>query len=65
MGVHTLYDACTVFNSKLMSGEMIGILIALAGYVGLLVFELVVLIRFRKKTEKLCGMHISAAEPAA
>lgn len=65
MGVHTLYDACTVFNSKLMSGKMTGILMALAGYVGLLIFELVVLIRFRKKTEKFCDMRISAAEPAA
>ena len=45
-------DACTVFNSKLMAGEMIGIVMALAGYVGLLIFELVVLIRFRKNTEK-------------
>ena len=65
MGVHTLVDACTVFNSKLMSGEMIGILMALAGYVGMLVFELVVLIRFRKKTAKFCDMRLSAAEPAA
>lgn len=65
MGVHTLYDACTVFNSKLMTGEMSGILMALAGYVGLMIFEIVVLIRFRKNTEKFCGMRISAAEPAA
>ena len=65
MGVHTMYDACTVFNSKLMAGEMSGILMALTGYVGLLIFELVVLIRFRKKTEKFCDMRISAAEPAA
>ena len=65
MGVHTLYDACTVFNSKLMAGEMSGVLTALAGFAGLLIYELVVLIRFRKKTEKFCGMHFSAAEPAA
>ena len=65
MGVHTLYDACTVFNSKLMAGEMSGVLMALAGYVGLMIYEIVVLIRFRKKTEKFCGMRISAAEPAA
>lgn len=65
MGVHTLYDACTVFNSKLMTGEMSGILMALAGYVGLMIYEIVVLIRFRKNTEKFCGMRISAAEPAA
>ena len=65
MGVHTLFDACTIFNSKLMAGEMSGIVIALGGYVSLLIFELVVLIRFRKNTEKFCGMRISAAEPAA
>jgi hypothetical protein len=61
MGVHTLFDACTIFNSKLMTGEMSGILIALAGYVGLLIYEIVVLVRFRKNTEKFCGMRISAA----
>ena len=65
MGVHTLYDACTVFNSKLMAGEMSGVLTALACFAGLLIYELVVLIRFRKNTEKFCGMRISAAEPAA
>ena len=65
MSIHTLYDACTVFNSKLMTGEMRGILMALAGYVGLIIYEIVVLIRFRKNTEKFCGMHISAAEPSA
>ena len=65
MGVHTLYDACTVFNSKLMTGEMSGVLMALAGYVGLMIYEIVVLIRFRKNTEKFCGMPISTAEPAA
>ena len=65
MGVHTLYDACTVFNSKLMTGEMSGVLMAFAGYAGLMVYEIAVLIRFRRKTEQLCGMRISAAEPAA
>jgi hypothetical protein len=54
-------DACTVFNSKLMAGEMSGILMAFAGYVGLMIYEIVVLIRFRKNTEKFCGMRISAA----
>ena len=63
--IHTLYDACTVFNSKRMTGEMSGVLIALSGYAGLMVYEIAVLIRFRKNTEKLCGLHISAAESAA
>lgn len=65
MGVHSLYDACTVFNSSLMTGQMSGILMAFAGYVGLLIYEIVVLIRFRKNTQKFCGMRISAAEHAA
>ena len=65
MGVHSLVDACTVFHSKLMAGEMSGVLTALACFAGLLIYELVVLIRFRKKTEKFCGMHFYAAEPAA
>ena len=54
-------DACTVFTSKLMGGEMSGILIAFAGYVGLMIYKIIVLIRFRKNTEKFCGMRISAA----
>ena len=61
MGVHTVYDACTVFNGKLMAGEMIGIVMALGGYVGLMIYEIVVLIRFRKKTEEFCGMRFTAA----
>ncbi len=61
MSVHTLYDACTVFNSRLMAGEMTGVLMALAGYAGLMIYEILVLIRFRKNTEKFCGMRISAA----
>ena len=65
IAVHTLYDACTVFNSELMSQEMIGVVIALAGYAGLLIYEIVVLVRFRKKTEKFCGMRTSVAEPTA
>ena len=65
MVVHTLFDACTVFNSKLMSGEMSGIVIALTGFIGLLIYEIVVLVRFRKNTEKFCDMRISAAEHAA
>ena len=48
-----------------MAGEISGVLMALAGYVGLMICEIVVLIRFRKNTEKLCGMRTSEAEPAA
>ena len=65
VGVHSLYDACTIFNGKLMAGEMTGVLMALAGYVGLMIFEIVVLIRFRKKTGELCAMLTPAAGSAA
>ena len=65
MGVHSLYDACTVFNGMLTTGQMSGLLIALAGYVGLLIYEIVVLIRFRKKTEEFCGMHLHSAGSVA
>lgn len=61
MGVHSLYDACTVFNSKLVKGDMTGILMALAGYAGLMIYEIVVLIRFRKKTGEFCDMRTSTA----
>ena len=30
-----------------------------------MIYEIVALIRFRKKAEKLCGMHIPAAESEA
>ena len=65
VGVHTLYDACTIFNGKLTTGEMSGILIALVGYVGLIIYEIIVLIRFRKKTGELCGMYIPTPESGA
>ena len=44
--------------------ERIGVALALAGYAGLLIYELVVLIRFRKKTALFCGMS-TLAEAAA
>lgn len=58
--IHTLYDACTAFNASLMRGEMTGMVMALIGYVGLLVYELAVLVRFRKKTAVFCGMSTLA-----
>ena len=54
--VHTLYDVTTAFNPSLMRGETKGMIIALIGFVCLLVYEYVVLIRCRKKTAELCGM---------
>ena len=62
--VHTLYDVCTTFNSSLMRGELSGMIRALIGYVALLVYELIVLVRFKKKTATLCGMSTLAEEAA-
>ncbi|MBR5605318.1 MAG: PrsW family intramembrane metalloprotease [Verrucomicrobia bacterium] len=62
--IHTLYDVSTAFNPSLMRGEVKGEIIALIGYVSLLVFELVVLLRCKKKTAELCGLS-TLAEKAA
>ena len=48
--VHTLYDVTTAFNPSLMRGEMKGMIVAIIGYVCLLVYEYAVLIRCKKKT---------------
>ena len=58
VAVHTLYDARTAFNPDLVKGEMAGIAKALIGYVGLMAYEIVVLIRFKKKTRQLCEMSL-------
>jgi len=55
--VHTLYDVTTAFNSSLMRGELKGMILAAIGYVCLLVYEFVVLIRCKKKTAVFCGMR--------
>ena len=62
--VHTLYDVCTAFNSSLMRGELSGMIRALIGYACLLVYELIVLVRFKKKTATLCGMSTLVEEAA-
>ena len=62
--IHTLYDVSTAFNPSLMRGEEKGVIIALIGYVCLLVYELVVLLRCKKKTAELCGLS-TLAEKAA
>lgn len=58
--IHTLYDVSTAFNPSLMRGEEKGVIIALIGYVCLLVYELVVLLRCKKKTAELCGLSTLA-----
>ncbi len=60
--VHTLYDACTAFNPSLMRGEMRGMITALIGYECLLVYELIVLVRFKMKTAMFCGMSTLAED---
>ena len=60
--IHTLYDVCTAFNSSMMRGEVSGLVRALIGYAALLVYELVVLVRYKKKTETFCGMSTLAEE---
>ena len=62
--VHTLYDVCTTFNASLMRGEVSGMIRALIGYVALLIYELIVLVRFKKKTATLCGMSTLVEEAA-
>ena len=54
--VHTLYDVTTAFNSSLMRGEMKGMIVAMIGYVCLLVYEFAILVRCKKKTADFCGM---------
>lgn len=58
--IHTLYDVSTAFNPSLMRGEVKGVIIALIGYVCLLVYELVVLLRCKKKTAEFCGLNTPA-----
>ena len=60
--VHTLYDVCTAFNSSLMRGEVSGMIRALIGYACLLVYELVILVRCKKKTAMFCGMSTLAED---
>ena len=62
--VHTLYDVCTTFNSSLMRGEVSGMIRALIGYTCLLVYELIILLRCKKKTAVFCGMSTLAKDAA-
>ena len=62
--VHTLYDVCTAFNSSLMRGEVSGMIRALIGYTCLLVYELIILLRCKKKTAVFCGMSTLAKDAA-
>ena len=60
MLVHTLYDATNASNRFLNSGdedqEFIGIIIGIIGVVIMFVLQVLVLVRFKKNTEKYCAM---------
>ena len=58
--IHTVYDACTVSNSFLLNEDtqMLGLAVAGGAYLFLLVFQIIVLIRFRKKTNEFCAMSV-------
>lgn len=62
MLVHTLYDATNATNRFLQSGDesqdVIGGVIGIIGVVVMFVVQILVLVRFKKDTERLCGMSL-------
>ena len=62
MLIHTLYDATNASNKFLDSGdedqEFIGILIGIIGVIIMFVFQILVLVRLKKNTEKYCAMRL-------
>ena len=58
--IHTLYDTCITGNVLLQDGSTaaLGGVIMVAAVALLVVFQFVVLIRFRKKTEEFCAMSV-------
>ena len=62
---HTVYDAATTANAALSAEDGFvqfqGLLVGLAVVVVLTVLQFVVLLLFKKSTEKLCGMEIAAS----
>ncbi len=59
--IHTLYDACTAFNPFITKPDdqavLIGGIIAVLACLMLFTVQVVVLVRFKKNAEKLCGME--------
>lgn len=62
MLIHTLYDSTNATNKFLNSEDEhlqgIGFLIAVIGIVLMVALEIVVLVRFKKNTEKYCAMSL-------
>ena len=62
MLLHTLYDATNATNRFLQSTdeslEAIGVMIGILGVVFMLVVQILVLVRFKKNTEKYCAMSL-------
>ena len=58
--IHTLYDTCTTGNTFLLneSTQIIGAILGGAAYIFLVVFQISVLIRFKKKTKEFCEMSV-------
>lgn len=58
--IHSLYDTCTTGNALLLdpSTQTLGVILGLGAYIFLIVFQIVVLIRFKKKTEEFCTMSV-------
>lgn len=64
--LHTLYDACTVFNKFLTHEDedmqMIGICIGLVCALAAFILQIVVLLKCKKNAEKLCSLHLLPEE---
>ncbi len=62
MLIHTLYDATNATNRYLNSGdenlEVIGGVIGIIGIVIMVIIQILVLVWFKKNTEKLCAMSL-------
>lgn len=60
--IHTLYDTCTAGNILLLneSTQIIGAILGGGAYLFLLVFQIYILIRFKKKTREFCEMSVQS-----
>ena len=60
--IHTLYDACTGCNALLDHEDediqWIGLGIGLAGILAAFVFQIMILLKFKKNAQKLCSMRL-------
>jgi len=58
--IHTLYDTCTTGNALLLdeSTQILGMIPGICAYIFLLVFQICILTRFKKKTREFCEMSV-------